>query len=89
MVEMDKSRADVLLTVLLIVALAALVLCEFWQLYSAGTVDVFGKVNGWRKVTYSEDPNGVFFVLAVYTCMLGYSVIVLVRGLLSKRTDNS
>jgi hypothetical protein len=88
-VEMDKARADVLLAGLLNIALATLVLYEFWQFYSVGSVDAFGKMNGWRKFTYSEDPNGVFIVLAIYMGMLGYSAIGFLRRMLSKRADNT
>jgi hypothetical protein len=80
---MDKSRADVLLAGLLNAALATLVLYEFWQFYSVGSVDAFGKMNGWRKFTYSENPNGVFIVLGIYTGMLGYGTIGFVRAQLA------
>ena len=86
---MDKSRADVLLTGLLNIALATLVLYEFWLFYSVGTVDIFGKMNGWRKITYSEHPDGVLLVLAIYTGMLACGSFLWVRAVLSPRADST
>jgi hypothetical protein len=86
---MNGARADVLLTGMLNVALATLVLYEFWQFYSAGSVDLFGKMSGWHKVSYSEHPEGVLVVLAIYTGMLAYCTILLARTILSQRADNT
>jgi hypothetical protein len=86
---MDKSRADVLLTGMLNIALATLVLYAFWQFYSVGSVDLFGKTSGWHKVTYSENPDGVLVVLAIYLAMLAYCTILSVRAMLSQRADNT
>lgn len=86
---MNKSRADVLLTGVLNIALATLVLYEFWQVYSVGSVDLLGKMSGWHKVTYSEHPDGVLVVLAIYTGMLAYCTILLARAILSQRARNT
>jgi hypothetical protein len=86
---MDKPRADVLLTGLLNIALATLVLYEFWQFYSAGTVDIFGKMNGWHKITYSEHPDSVLLVLTIYTGMLAYGTFTWLRAMLSPRADST
>jgi hypothetical protein len=90
--NMDKSRADVLLTGMLNIALATLVLYAFWQFYSVGSVDLFGKTSGWHKVTYSENPDGVLVVLAIYLAMLAmlaYCTILSVRAMFSPRADNT
>ena len=86
---MDKTRADVLLTGMMTIALATLVLYEFWQVCSVGSIDLFGRMNGWSKLTYSEHPNGVLLVLAIYTGMLAYCTILSVRAMLSQRADNN
>jgi hypothetical protein len=87
--RMNKSRADVLLAGVLNIAFVTLVLYEFWQFYSLGSVDLFGKMSGWHKVTYSEHPDRVMIVLAIYVGMLAYCTILLARAILSKRARNT
>jgi hypothetical protein len=83
------SRTDILLSGVLVSAITTFVLYEFWQFYSVGTIDLFGKMSGWHKLTYSEHPNGVLLVLAIYTGILAYCAIPLIRTIVSLRADNT
>jgi hypothetical protein len=86
---MDKARAGALLTWILNIALAILVLYEFWQFYSVGSVDLFGRTMGPHTITYSERPDDVLAGLAIYAGMLAYCTILSVREWLSQRADNT